>query len=184
MATAQKHAASRQESSWTSSSGRVRILPVLRPVFDALGGAGVRYCHWKSNRNLASALRGDTDLDLLVYRGDAARFRSIVERAGFRPTRSSGYPSIANYYGLDDASGKLVDLHIYYRTITGATIKNYHLPVESMLLEGARQTEDGVYLPARSAELVLFVVRTTFDSAMLRVPIRQCHWMATAEELE
>ena len=82
MATAQERAASRPESSWTSSSGRVRILPVLRPVFDALDGAGVRYCHWKSNRNLASALRGDTDLDLLVYRGDAARFRSIVERAG------------------------------------------------------------------------------------------------------
>ncbi len=160
------------------------MLPVLRPVFDALDGAGVRYCHWKSNRNLASALRGDTDLDLLVYRGDAARFRSIVERAGFRPTRSSGYPSIANYYGLDDASGKLVDLHVYYRTITGATIKNYHLPVESMLLKGARQTEDGVYLPARSAELVLFVIRKTLDSAVLSEALRPRQWMATAEELE
>src|SRR6059036_3499763 len=184
MARAQEHAASRQESSWTFSSGQARILPVLLPVFDALDGAGVRYCHWKSNRNLASALRGDTDLDLLVYRGDAARFRSIVERAGFRPTRSSGYPSIANYYGLDDASGKLVDLHIYYRTITGATIKNYHLPVESMLLEGARQTEDGVYLPARSAELVLFVIRKTLDSAVLSEALRPRQWMATAEELE
>src|SRR3989442_7965212 len=161
MATAQEHAVCRQESSWTFSSGRVRILPVLLPVFDALDGAGVRYCHWKSNRNLASALRGDTDLDLLVHRGDAARFRSIVERAGFRPTRSSGYPSIANYYGLDDASGKLVDLHVYYRTITGATIKNYHLPVESMLLEGARQTEDGVCLPAPSPGRVRFALPKT-----------------------
>src|SRR5438093_9846967 len=166
MATAQERAASRPESSSTSSSGRVRILPVLRPVFDALNGAGVRYCHWKSNRNLASALRGDTDLDLLVHRGDAARFRSIVERAGFRPNRSSGHPSIANYYGLDDASGKLVDLHVYYRTITGATIKNYHLPVERMLLEGVWRTADGVSLPARGAELVLFVVRKTLDYAV------------------
>src|SRR5947199_237663 len=183
MATAQERAASRPESSWTSSSGRVRILPVLRPVFDALDGAGVRYCHWKSNRNLASALRGDTDLDLLVHRGDAACFRSIVERAGFRPARNSGYPSIANYYGLDDASGKLVDLHIYYRTITGATIKNYHLPVESMLLEGARRTEHGVYRPARSAELVLFVIRKTLDYAVLSEALRPRQWKRNAEEL-
>src|SRR2546427_4382965 len=116
MATAQERAASRPESSWTSSSGRVRMLPVLCPVFDALDGAGVRYCHWKSNRNLASALRGDTDLDLLVHRGDAARFRSIVERAGFRPTRGSGHPSIANYYGLVEESGKLLDLLHLYRS--------------------------------------------------------------------
>jgi len=156
---------------------------VLLPVFDALDGAGVRYCHWKSNRNLASALRGDTDLDLLVHRGDAARFRSIVELAGFRPTRSSGHPSIANYYGLDEESGKLVDLHVYYRTITGATIKNYHLPVESMLLEGARRTEHGVYLPARSAELVLFVIRKTLDYAVLSEALRPRQWKRNAEEL-
>src|SRR2546430_15261309 len=106
MATAQERAASRPESSWTSSSGRVRILPVLRPIFDALDRAGVRYCHWKSNRNLASALRGETDLDLLVHRGDAARFRSIVERAGFRPTTTSGCPSISNYYGFAHTSGQ------------------------------------------------------------------------------
>src|SRR5438552_17811840 len=103
MATAQERAASRPESSWTSSSGRVRILPVLRPVFDALDGAGVPYCHWKSNRNLARALRGDTDLDLLVYRGDAARFRSLAARAGFRPPRSRAYPSMASCDVLDDA---------------------------------------------------------------------------------
>src|SRR5207247_9374394 len=126
---------------------------------DAWGLAGVRYCQWHINRALARAVRGETDLDLFVHRGDAARFRSIVEGAGFRPTTSSGYPSIANYYGLDEESGKRIDLHVYYRVVTGATIKNYHLPVESMLLEGARPTEDGVYLPARSAALVLFVIR-------------------------
>ncbi|TMB03262.1 MAG: hypothetical protein E6J70_05750 [Deltaproteobacteria bacterium] len=52
---------------------------------------------------------------------------------------------------MDEESGKLIDLHVYYRVVTGATIKNYHLPVERMLLDGARRTEDGVYLPARSA---------------------------------
>src|SRR5438876_670788 len=115
MATAQEHAESPRHSSWTFSSGGARILPVLRPVLDALDRAGVRYCHWKSNHNLASALRGETDLDLLVHRGDAARFRSIVERAGFRPTTTSGYPSIANYYGLDEESGKLIDVPLFQR---------------------------------------------------------------------
>src|SRR5438046_9183907 len=131
MARAQEHAASRQESSWTFSSGQARILPVLLPVFDALDGAGVRYCHWKSNRNLASALRGDTDLDLLGHRGDAGRFRSIVELAGFRPTRSSGHPSIVDYYGRDEESRKPGDRHISYPTITGTPIQTYHLLVAS-----------------------------------------------------
>src|SRR5438034_228733 len=53
-----------------------------------------------------------------------------------------------------------------------------------MLLEGARQTEDGGYLPARSAELVLFVIRKTLDSAVLSEARGQRQWMAIAEELE
>src|SRR5207247_1693003 len=135
MATAQEHAESPRHSSWTFSSGGARILPVLRPVLDALDRAGVRYCHWKSNHNLASALRGETDLDLLVHRGDAARFRSIVEHAGFRPTTTSGCPSIANYYDFDAESGKLVDLHVYYRVVAGPPHKNHNLPPERPALE-------------------------------------------------
>src|SRR5207247_7532 len=54
-----------------ASSGEVRVLRTLRTLFDALHGAGVHYCHWKSNWKLVEALRGERDLDLLVHRGDA-----------------------------------------------------------------------------------------------------------------
>ena len=49
---------------------------------------------------------------------------------------------------------------MYYRVVTGGTIKGYHLPVEEMLLRGARPTEAGVYVPEPAAEMVLFVIRT------------------------
>ena len=46
--------------------------------FQALNESGVRYCHWKSNIRLVEALKGETDLDLLVLEEDAERFREIV----------------------------------------------------------------------------------------------------------
>src|SRR5437588_410786 len=33
----------------TASPTEVRVLPVLCALFESLGRAGVRYCHWKSN---------------------------------------------------------------------------------------------------------------------------------------
>src|SRR5205823_11720940 len=50
-------------------------------------------------------------------------------------------------------------------------------------LEGARRTEHGVYLPARSAELVLFVIRKTLDYAVLSEALRPRKWKRNAEEL-
>jgi len=50
----------------------------LRALFDSLRRAGVRYCHWKSNWRLRETLRGETDLDLLIHRGDISQFLSVV----------------------------------------------------------------------------------------------------------
>src|SRR5205814_8983314 len=143
----------------TASPKVVRVLPVLHALFESLGRAGVRYCHWKSNWRLPEALRGETDLDLLVHRADRSRFLSLVGALGLKPGSGEDHPSVWHCYGCDDESGRLFDLHVYGRLITGGTIKGYHLPVEEMLLRGARSTAAGVNVPDPAPALVLFVIR-------------------------
>ena len=98
------------------------MLPVLRALSESLGRAGVRYCHWKSNWRLPEALRGETDLDLLVHRADRSRFLSLVGALGLKPASGEDHPSVWHCYGCDDESGRLFDLHVYYRLITGELI--------------------------------------------------------------
>src|SRR5205823_5433711 len=83
----------------------------------------------------------------------------------------------------DDDGGRLFDLHVYYRLITGGTIKGYHLPVEEMLLRGAQPTEAGVYVPEPAAELVLFVIRKSLDYAVAIEALIPREWKAAADEL-
>src|SRR2546427_9032240 len=167
----------------TASSMEVRVLPALRALFESLGRAGVRYCHWKSNWRLPETLRGETDLDLLVHRADMSRFLSVAGALGFKPGSGEDHPSVCHCYGCDDESGRLFDLHVYYRIITGGTIKGYHLPVEDMLLGGARPTEGGGYVPEPAAELGLFVIRKSLDYAVAIEALIPREWKAAAAEL-
>ena len=167
----------------TASPKVVRVLPVLHALFESLGRAGVRHCHWKSNWRLPETLRGETDLDLLVHRADTSRFLSLVGALGFKPASGEDHPSVWHCYGCDDESGRLLDLHVYYRVVTGGTIKGYHLPVEEMLLRGARPTEAGVYVPEPAAEMVLFVIRKSLDYAVASEALIPREWKAAADEL-
>ena len=155
----------------------------MRALFESLARAGVRYCHWKSNWRLPEALRGETDLDLLVHRADMTRFFSVATALGLKPGSGEDHPSVCHCYGCDEESGKLFDLHVYYRIITGGTIKGYHLPVEDMLLRGARPTEAGVYVPEPAPELVLFVIRKSLDYAVPSEALIPREWKTAADEL-
>src|SRR5881409_2945928 len=171
------------ERSWIASPNEARVLPSLRALFDSLRRAGVRYCHWKSNWRLRETLRGETDLDLLIHRGDISQFLSVVGALGYKPGSREDHPSVCHYYGFDQESGNLFDLHVYYRVITGGTIKGYHLPVEDMLLRGARPTEAGVYVSEPAAELVLFVIRKSLDYAVPSEALIPREWKTAADEL-
>src|SRR5213080_4020771 len=175
--------ASSQKESSIASSMEVRVLPVLRALFESLGRAGVRYCHWKSNWRLPETLRGETDLDLLVQRAHVARFLSVVGALGLKPGSGEDHPSVWHCYGCDDESGRLFDLHVYDRLITGGTIKGYHLPVEEMLLRGARPAEAGLNVPEPAAELVLFVIRKSLDYAVASEALIPREWKTAADEL-
>src|SRR5690606_39950604 len=58
----------------SGQTGAVAMTPVrldsVVAFLSELDRRGVRYAHWKSNEHLEDALRGETDLDLLVDPGD------------------------------------------------------------------------------------------------------------------
>ncbi|MGH3135637.1 MAG: hypothetical protein ACRDPV_03980 [Gaiellaceae bacterium] len=146
------------------------MLTTVSSLIDRLNDAGVRYCHWKSNWILSETLEGKTDLDLLVHRQDAASYRRILQDLGFRPAVEDGrvsFPSVEHHHALDDASGTLVHAHSYYRVISGGSlVKNYHLPLEEMLLREVT-TNGAVKVPSRGAELIVFVLRMSLKHATL-----------------
>jgi thymidylate kinase len=138
------------------------VLTSIHNFIERLNESGIRYCHWKSNLSLPQSLAGKTDIDLLVDRKDAGRFRILLSQLCFRPaitTLGEPFPSVEHYFALDEESGVLVHVHAYFRVVTGESLaKNYHLPIEEMLLQNTRR-EGSVQVPVKSAELVVFTVR-------------------------
>lgn len=143
-------------------------LDLVQRLADALAGEGIRCCAWKSTAALDRALRGESDLDLLVAREDADRFEGVLASLGFKrawiPGRADP-PGTFHAYGLDGPSGVLVPLHVHYQLVAGDdTTKNLRLPFEEAYLASA---EPGPLLPvpAPGFELVAFVLRMVLKHA-------------------
>lgn len=139
-------------------------LALVTRLCEALAAEGIAYCHWKSTDALDRAVRGDSDLDLLVRRRDAQRFTAMIRGLGFKDARSpfiKQVPGVFHSYGLDEPSGKLVHIHAHYQLVLGDdTTKNYRLPIEDAYLDSVGC--DRVFplqVPAPEFELVVFVVR-------------------------
>jgi thymidylate kinase len=149
----------------TDSAERPAVpLALVAKLSEALAAEGIVYCHWKSNDALDRAVRGDSDLDLLVRRRDAERFIAVIRGLGFKDARSPSIkrvPGVFHSYGLDEPSGRLVHIHAHYQLVLGDdTTKNYRLPIEDAYLDSA--DPNGVLplpVPAPDFELVVFVVR-------------------------
>lgn len=139
------------------------MLRTINELAIQLNDQGIRYCHWKSNWALADSISGEADLDMLVHREDASRFRSVIEQLGFRPVvdaSNAPFPAVEHFHALDVDSGEVAHVHSYYRIITGQSLmKNYRLPVEEMLLENTRLAEASLQVPDKAAELILFTMR-------------------------
>jgi thymidylate kinase len=135
---------------------------IARELVDRLNDE-VGYCHWKSNYFMARGEDDDGDLDLLVDPSDLSRVQRILAALHFKEALvPSGprTPGVWHYFGYDRPTGKLVHVHLFNRVITGESfVKSHRLPLDSMLLDntGALGT---VRIPAKEAELVLFILRT------------------------
>ena len=132
-------------------------------LIKALNTGKVVYCHWKSNYFLNEALSGKTDLDLLVDQRTLPQALSILSNLGFKQAIvmwGSESMFVSHSYGHDVQTGKLVHVHLFSRLLTGESfVKSHLLPCEPMLLESA-DTYKQIKVPRKSAELVLFTLRT------------------------
>ena len=151
------------------------MLELIQQLFECLDAKRVEYCHWKSNAFLGEAVRGIGDLDLLVRREHGDRFEALASALHFKQMavpRWRSAPSVFHYLGLDLGSGQLVHLHVYFRLLTGGSlVKSCRIPLEHLVLEGRRRL-DGVWVPAKDTELLLFVVRKMLEySSPTEVPL-------------
>lgn len=137
-------------------------LEAVVALLEQLNDEGVRYCHWKSTCRLPQSLAGRTDLDLLIDRGHARRFKAILYQHDFKPFVSHPqrqYPAIEDYLGFDQATGRLIHLHIHYRLVLGEQFaKNYYLPLEQCFL-GHSEWRLGVRTPAAELEIIVLALR-------------------------
>ena len=138
----------------------------------ALEQQGISYCHWKSNNALDRSASGENDLDLLVSRGDAGRFMGLLGGLGFKPVQAPAdkqMVGVTDYFGLDEASGRLVHVHAHFQLVMGHDMtKNIRLGIEAPYLASARR--DGLFcVPAVEFEYVVFI---------LRMMLKHCTWDA------
>lgn len=143
-------------------------LGLVAELCGQLESAGISYCHWKSNEAIDRSASGENDLDLLVERRDADRFREILAGLGFkqaRPGPSREIPGLIDYYGLDGDTGRFVHLQAHYQLVLGDDMtKNYRLPVEADYL--ASVGPPGlIRLPAPDFELAVFAIRMVLKHA-------------------
>ena len=151
-------------------------IPLVRRLCEELRRAGVSYCQFKSNWRLERWLRGEGDLDLLVARADAGRFKGVLERLGFkaaRPTADRAVPGVCDYYGFDEEARRFVHLHVHHQLVLGHDLtKNFRLPVERAYLDSA--SRDGLIpVPAAEFELALFVLRMVLKYGPAEAALRR-----------
>jgi hypothetical protein len=137
-------------------------LQAVKALFDTLNEQGIQYCHWKSNQHLDQALKGLTDLDLLVERSQRQLFKTILYQLRCKSIISPPgrqYPAIEDYLGYDDQTGKFFHLHVHYQLILGERfVKNYHLPLEQQFLESATINQ-GVKVVTPELEVIVLAIR-------------------------
>jgi hypothetical protein len=139
-------------------------LAALRALLAAFDAAGVPHCHFKSNQHLAAALSGETDLDLLVARSAGRTAQAVLAAEGlkrFDAGVGTGYPAVEDWLGFDDATGRMLHLHVHYALPVGELhLKSYALPLADALLETrVRDAETGVWTSEPNHELLLLLVR-------------------------
>lgn len=164
----------------SSSSAAVSSVPTIpedrRPLdlvvslCRELEAAGVPYCHFKSNEALDRSLTGENDLDLLIGSEGAERFLEVLAALGFKeglPPRVRRIPGVAQYYGLDVQSGRLVQVHAHRRLVLGDdTTKNFALDIEDAYVASSRRAPL-LRVPSPEYELLLFTLRMVVKHSTL-----------------
>lgn len=146
-------------------------LALVAQLARGLEQAGIEYCHWKSNEAIDRSMSGDNDLDLLVSRRHVQAFVELLSASGFvrSAKRTRRVPGIESFYGLDEASGRLVHVHAHYALVLGDDrTKNHRLPIEDAYIRSSKPAA-GVDLRIPAAEFELAVL-------VIRLVLKYCTW--------
>jgi thymidylate kinase len=138
------------------------MLDLSGKLITALNYHVIDYCHWKNNHDLEKGLSGKDDLDLLVSRQHYSRFLQLILSLGFKEAynRNNNIPFIFHFYGLDSETGTLIHLHVHLNIITGEShTKNYHLPMEKLIMDNSIFHSSGCKIPCPEVELIIFILR-------------------------
>lgn len=160
-------------------------------LFSKLNKENISYCHWKSNEHLIPAIKGETDLDLLVSRYDRDKFLNILSEFSYKrfsPYNYLNYPSIEDYIGFDDTTGNLIHLHVHWELKIGKKfIKSIHLPWEKIIFNNVYNTEEiPVQMINPHIEILLLFIRAALKlnvkkifkgSAFSRDELKEFLWL-------
>ena len=141
------------------------ISTLVKNLIDLLDSENIAYCHWKSNAALDRSADGRNDLDLLIDRRDAAKFKQCVFSLGFKhaqaPYGPARIPGIDDFLGYDFEIGRFIHAQAHYCLVLGHdTTKNYRLPVERAFLASRTPDKDyGFPIPSPEWELIIFCFR-------------------------
>lgn len=138
------------------------MLSTLKKIFQTLNKQNIKYCLWKSNFRLDAALKGDTDIDILVAREHCAAFKKVLYEHGCKAMRSPSDKdtlAVEHYLGYDEKTGKLFHIHIHYQLVFGGRYnKAYRLPIEQEFLTSTK-TKQGLKIVTPDLEIVIRVIR-------------------------
>lgn len=154
-------------------------LAIIRELFGRLHAADLHYCHPKSNEHVDASMQGFSDLDVLIGSRRSDDLQRILADVGFRrfqATALTAYAAVEDYLALDDATGRMVHLHLHHRLTVGQLhLKGYRLPWEKQLI-ATRQFDsaNGLYVAAPEMELLLLLVR---DALKRRLRTAVAEWL-------
>lgn len=137
-------------------------LHLSKQIIAALNSNSISYCYWKNNHDLMKSLAGEDDWDLLINKDHYSSFMRVIHSLGFKEAYNPKiyFPFISHFYGLDVETGKFLHLHVHLKIITGEShTKNYHLPLEKMILDNTINHPSGCKIPQPEVELIIFVLR-------------------------
>jgi hypothetical protein len=162
--------------------------PLLLALLAAFHSRAISYCYWKSSKGAHTALSGESDLDLLIARGDQHRAQGVLLERGFKCFPSDAHrdhPEISSFLGYDESSGRILHVHLHFRLVVGEKLlKNYRLLWEDTILARAVVHEN---LPIRvldpASEALLLVVRYYLEMRHTD-PIALRHWRAITLKFE
>ena len=164
----------------TASASNIQVLSLILLLLDDFERAGISHCYWKSTGRIRAALAGQTDLDLLIAQTDQHRAERLLLERGYKrfpSVAARDHPALESFIGYDEASGRLVHVHLHFRLISGqALLRDYRLPWESILL--ARSVWHPPFAirvldPASAALLV--IVRSALELQWTD-PVALRHW--------